>query len=223
MRMQRGPRWRRHRSRAIAVVKEHDGRSLWGAKTRVLVGCTNSVACRIPQFAGRSNKRTPRALMLSPIRLACARGIALGSLPLVFATLPLAAAGCGGERGTAADKTADVVRATERERLRALVAGDLEIARKLHANDFQLINPAGDTVSKEQYLVGIELGSPRYNAFKPVSPMNVRVYDGAAVIRYRAHIECCGRDGVYWYTDVYEKRDGRWQIVWAQVTSAAEQ
>ena len=36
----------------------------------------------------------------------------------------------------------DELRATERERLQSLVDGDIETARRLHADDFQLINPA---------------------------------------------------------------------------------
>jgi hypothetical protein len=35
---------------------------------------------------------------------------------------------------------AEVIRTTERERLRALVAKDMEVARQLHAEDFELVN-----------------------------------------------------------------------------------
>ncbi len=38
----------------------------------------------------------------------------------------------------------EVIRTTERERLRSLVDADLEVARRLHADDLQLINPAGN-------------------------------------------------------------------------------
>jgi len=40
------------------------------------------------------------------------------------------------------------LRATARQRLRALVEADVDVARRLHADDFQLINPAGRSVSK---------------------------------------------------------------------------
>jgi hypothetical protein len=53
---------------------------------------------------------------------------------------------------------ADSLRATERERLRALVAADVARARDLHADDFQLINPRGGVLTKEQYLGGIASG-----------------------------------------------------------------
>jgi hypothetical protein len=37
-------------------------------------------------------------------------------------------------------RDAELLRATERERLRALVSGDVERAGELHTEDFQLIN-----------------------------------------------------------------------------------
>ena len=65
----------------------------------------------------------------------------------------LALSACGG--GSQADGTpthkggiiregveADQIRAIEHKRLRALVEADMEVARKLHAEDFQLITPS---------------------------------------------------------------------------------
>ncbi|MGH7556791.1 MAG: nuclear transport factor 2 family protein [Gemmatimonadota bacterium] len=65
---------------------------------------------------------------------------------------------------------ADLIRATERERVRALAEANMEVARRLHADDFQLIDPFGDSLSKEQYLGGIasgELRSPRLVCKRP--------------------------------------------------------
>jgi hypothetical protein len=53
-----------------------------------------------------------------------------------------------------AQVAADELRAAERKRLRSLVEADVETARRLHADDFQLINPLGGSVSKDQYLAG---------------------------------------------------------------------
>ena len=49
---------------------------------------------------------------------------------------------------------ADLIRATERERIRALVEANMEVARQLHADDFQLINPRGQSLSKESSISG---------------------------------------------------------------------
>jgi len=117
----------------------------------------------------------------------------------------------------------ELIRSTERERLRALVAADVGIAGPLHADDFQLINPRGQSVSKEEYLGRIASGTLDYVVWEPGS-IDVRLYDGAAVIRYQSQLEVVV-DGHrvprqrYWHTDSYEKREGRWQVVWSQATA----
>ena len=117
---------------------------------------------------------------------------------------------------------ADLIRATERERLRALVEANMEVARQLHADDFQLINPLGQSLSKEQYLGGIASGDLDYLVWEPES-IEVRLYDQAAVIRYQSQLEIVvqGQNVPrqrYWHTDLYENRNGRWQVVWSQAT-----
>lgn len=117
---------------------------------------------------------------------------------------------------------ADLIRATERERLRALVEANMEVVRQLHADDFQLINPLGQSLSKEQYLGGIASGDLDYLVWEPES-IEVRLYDQAAVIRYQSQLEIVVQGQKvprqrYWHTDSYEKRNGRWQVVWSQAT-----
>jgi hypothetical protein len=51
-----------------------------------------------------------------------------------------------------AQVAADELRAAERKRVRSLLEADVETARRIHADDFQLINPLGGSVSKDQYL-----------------------------------------------------------------------
>lgn len=119
--------------------------------------------------------------------------------------------------------TIEFLRETERARLRALVVADLDQARKLHAPDFQLITPIGVALSKDEYLGSIASGQIRYLTWEPAD-IAVRLYDTAAVIRYRARLEVLfGGHKVplsdYWHTDVYEQRDGQWMIVWSQATS----
>jgi len=54
--------------------------------------------------------------------------------------------------------------------------------------------------------------------------IEVRFYGNAAVIRYPADLKIKVRAlpnapaGRFWHTDVYEKRDGRWQVAWSQAT-----
>lgn len=116
----------------------------------------------------------------------------------------------------------DTIRATERERLRALRDGDIEAAERLHADDFELITPDGVRLTKEAYLTGVRTGDIRYLKWEP-DDIRVHLYDGGAAIRYTSLIEIVD-DGEhfgpnrYWHTDVYERRDGQWQLVWSQAT-----
>lgn len=122
---------------------------------------------------------------------------------------------------------ADALRQLERERLSALVNADVQRARELHAEEFQLVNPRGETLTKDQYLGGIESGRLDYLLWEPVSPIAVRLHGDAAVIRYRSRLEIVvdGQrvpEAQYWHTDSYEKHAGNWQVVWSQATLASQ-
>jgi hypothetical protein len=122
------------------------------------------------------------------------------------------------------DRDAELLRSTERERLRALVTGDVERAKQLHTEDFQLINPLGGALSKEQYLGGIGCGQIRYLYWEPES-IAVRLYGDVAALRYRSQLGIVvqGRHiprQRYWHTDLYERHGAQWQAVWSHATSA---
>jgi hypothetical protein len=121
-----------------------------------------------------------------------------------------------------AQDEAEQLRATEQERLRSLVEVDMDTARRLHADDFQLVNPSGATLTKDQYLGQIESGELDYVLWEP-GPIAVRRFADAAVLRYQARAQAvvAGQRTPlrsFWHTDVYERRNGRWQVVWSQAT-----
>ena len=127
-------------------------------------------------------------------------------------------------RGKLGDRDVELLRSTERERLRALVSGDGRRAAQLHADDFQLINPLGGALSKDQYLGGISAGQIHYLYWQPQT-IAVRLYGSAAVIRYQSELEIVvqGRHiprQRYWHTDLYERRGSEWQVVWSHATAA---
>ena len=112
----------------------------------------------------------------------------------------------------------------ERLRLKSFVEGDWETADALHADDFELINPFGVPHSKEQYLGPMKEGTFRYVFWDPVDEMQVRILGDAGAIRYRARAsirlgEHVLPEAYYRHTDYYEKRDGRWQVVFSQATA----
>jgi hypothetical protein len=118
----------------------------------------------------------------------------------------------------------ELLRSTERERLRTLVSGDVERAARHHSDDFQLINPLGGALSKEQYLGGIASGQIRYLFWEPES-IEVRLYGDAAVIRYQSQLEIVVQGHHiprrrYWHTDLYEQQGADWRVVWSQATAA---
>jgi ketosteroid isomerase-like protein len=122
-----------------------------------------------------------------------------------------------------ASRLSEEVQAVERERLAALLKADIQAAARIHADDFQLITPLGAVFSKDQYLGAVEAGIIKYVALELESQVDARVYNDIVLIRYRAAIEIDFQGqryprGSYWFTDAYEKRDERWQIVWSQGT-----
>ncbi len=86
--------------------------------------------------------------------------------------------------------------------------------------------PRGGTHSKEQYLRDIASGDLNYLEWEP-GEIRVRLYGKSAVIRYQAHLRIsvrgsAGRAVTFWHTDLYEKRNGQWQIVWSHATQLQE-
>jgi hypothetical protein len=128
----------------------------------------------------------------------------------------------GSQGGDPLEAEKEALRAVERERLRALVEADMEVADRLHAEDFQLITPSGDALSKQQYLDDVASRWLHYTVFEPDSPIETRISGQTAVIRYRSRIEISSAGkpdaGAFWHTDTYEKRKGHWQAVWSQAT-----
>jgi hypothetical protein len=105
----------------------------------------------------------------------------LSRIALAFLVVASASSASGG-LASYSQTEADLIRASERQRLRALVEANIEVARRLHADDFQLINPRGESCSKEQYLGGIASGKLDYILWEPESWIEVRLYGRAAII-----------------------------------------
>jgi len=124
---------------------------------------------------------------------------------------------------SASSSQADRLRAIETTRLQALVDADTATARRLTAPDFQVINPAGAPLSRDDFLGGVQAGVIDFLALEPRSPMAVRLSGDSATLRYRTRFDVVA-GGTHvthdaWTTALYERRSGRWQIVWAQTTA----
>jgi hypothetical protein len=121
-----------------------------------------------------------------------------------------------------ADPGPEFFRELERRRLRSLVEANLEVARSLHAEDYQLVTPGGATLTRDEYLGQIASGDLRYDVFEPDSEVAVKVLGGGAAVRYVARIiiDFPGGhdDGRFWHTDLYARRGAGWQAVWSHAT-----
>lgn len=124
---------------------------------------------------------------------------------------------------TASTSQADRLRAIETARLQALVDADTATARELTAPDFQLINPAGAPLSRDDFLGGVAAGAIDFLSLDTISPVAVRMSGESATLRYRTRFDLVvgGTHLTHdaWTTALYERRDGRWQIVWGQTTA----
>jgi hypothetical protein len=118
---------------------------------------------------------------------------------------------------------AEAFRKLERSRLQALVERNMDLARQLHAVDFQLITPTGHVYLRDQYLGEIETGQLKYLSWDP-EQMEVRTRANVTLLRYRARLEVDSGRGQAstfhcWHTDSYELINGLWQVVWSQATA----
>jgi hypothetical protein len=118
---------------------------------------------------------------------------------------------------------ADAFRKLERSRIQTLVERKMDLARQLHAVDFQLITPTGHLYLRDQYLDEIETGLLKYLAWDP-KEMEIRMHANVTMLRYQARLEVDSGRGQAsnfhcWHTDSYELIDGLWQVVWSQATA----
>lgn len=131
------------------------------------------------------------------------------------AAIPIATAGTG-------RSAADQVRTAERTLLRAAVDGDTHTAGALLAPDLQLIDVTGTPETRADYLANIG-GGVDFVTLKPIKPISVRVHGNDAVARVKlrfnvvAHGQTLQHEG--WTTDLFERSDGRWKLVWSQSTA----
>jgi hypothetical protein len=146
-------------------------------------------------------------------------------LALVGATLSvwIATAAAGRTHGSGPQARAiDDLAAIEQARLKALVDADTTAAGKFIADDFVLVNPAGATLNRADYLDAVKAGFIDYLVFEPVSPITVDRFGHAAVLRFQVsfdlHVAGLRLTHGGWITELYQRRNGRWQIVSEQAT-----
>lgn len=114
----------------------------------------------------------------------------------------------------------------EQELIDAVLAGDASAVERHYADSFIFTTPDGTMVNKSQVIANVKSGNLKYESTK-IDDMKVQVYGDTAVVTLRSTDK--GRhkgvdiSGQYRWTDVFVRRDGRWQLVAAQGTRIAAQ
>ena len=142
---------------------------------------------------------------------------------VVAALLLPAVASAKGEHSKGAGKSRQVerLRQIEKQRLQALVDADVAVAGRLIASDFELINPIGDVLSRNDVLGGVGSGALDFLSDTVTSQIRVRLHGNTAILRFRhtIDIQVAGIGHLThpaWSTALYERRKGNWQIAWEQ-------
>lgn len=122
------------------------------------------------------------------------------------------------------------IRKTEREWLNSYLTRDTAVMDRIEADEFRIVYPDGRILTKAQELENLKkAANPQADLKLETDDAQVRIYGTAAVVTgnfiQKGRFKAGPKNGqdfriVERYTDVYVKRDGRWQVVASQLTSA---
>ena len=109
--------------------------------------------------------------------------------------------------------------------MESYVGRDTAFLEQYLADDYVSTFPDGTVLDKQGEIESLKSGDIALTEMTP-SEMNVRTYDGAAVITGRSTIKANVKgekvSGEYRFTDVWIKQDNSWLAVASQVTRIAE-
>jgi ketosteroid isomerase-like protein len=113
------------------------------------------------------------------------------------------------------------VEALEKARFKAQIAMDLPTLRPMLADDLYYCHSSGVCQNKAEFIGFVTSGTNKYVAMDVIS-MKPRLVGSAVVVNGKLDIRVIsdGKEQHFQgiYTDVYAKRDGRWQLVTWQST-----
>jgi hypothetical protein len=113
------------------------------------------------------------------------------------------------------------IETVERARFKAFIAADAAAVRPMLGDDLVYCHSSGVCQNKEQIIAFVTSGTQRYVGLDIVA-FNPRLIGDAIVIngKLNMRVEVNGKADSFQaiYTDMYAKRDGRWQLVSWQST-----
>lgn len=129
--------------------------------------------------------------------------------------------GTGDDEDLAA--TRNQIRSLEQRERHDVVDANTADLDRLLAADFTLITPDGQLLSRGGYLDALTSGDLDFRVFEPVSPIAIHTDGQQAVVTFSSRLEVSsGRrhlEHEAWHTHVWERTDGRWQMVWSHTTA----
>ena len=104
------------------------------------------------------------------------------------------------------------IRRLDDEVREAMLGRDVAALSRLCSEDFVVTNPFNKILDRRQVLEAIESGRLRHSAFEREIEY-LRAFDGTAVVMGRETVVDDGPTIHRRYTEVWLKRDGRWQLI----------
>jgi ketosteroid isomerase-like protein len=141
-----------------------------------------------------------------------------------FWAVAFVALGCYATAKAQSGDTAKELTALEQSFNEALLSADWKSVERIHANDLVFTNADGSVTHKADLVDGIRSGDMKFESIE-MSDVKVQDLGKVAVVTgkviERGHYTTVDLSGTYRFTDVWAKRDGRWQIVGGQETREA--
>ncbi len=104
----------------------------------------------------------------------------------------------------------------------ATMKGDVAFVDHSEADEYVYTDPNGQMSNKKDSLEATKAGAAKLDSFK-IRDVKVHVYGDTAVLTGQTQLKGKGDDadmsGDFRWTDVFIKRDGRWQAVASQATA----
>ena len=115
-----------------------------------------------------------------------------------------------------AENVEDVITQLEKDWVAAIVSKDLTRLDGLLAADFNGTSPTGGTFPRDEAIEGLKTGSYAVESMS-MDEVSVNVYGNTAVAftsqQEKSRLDGKDNSGHYHFTNVWVKRNGRWQVV----------
>jgi ketosteroid isomerase-like protein len=135
---------------------------------------------------------------------------------LLVAASPVSPGQTGGTRAVRSSKAEREVLKLEGERVQALLRSDITTLNIIYSDDYTVMSTIGLVKNKADVIKDFRTGNLKYDSFS-LDEVKVRVYGNTAVATglstQKAHDKDQDISGQFYFTRVYVKQRGRWQIV----------